>query len=169
VDATGRVFVTDTGNKRVVVFTAEGDYLTQFGGPGSDPGQLEEPVGVAIDAQGRVVVADTWNQRVQVFAPDATGLNFTPEANWEVAAWYSQSIDNKPFITVAQSGDIVLTDPEGCRVLEFSPAGKIAHIWGQCSSGTDGFGQPAGVAADRAGGVWISDATNQRLLHFPLP
>jgi DNA-binding beta-propeller fold protein YncE len=169
VDASGRVYVTDTGNKRVVVFDADGNYVTQFGGAGSEPGQLEEPVGVAIDPQGRVVVADTWNQRVQVFAPDATGLTFTPAASWAVAAWYSQSLENKPFIAVAESGDVVLTDPEGCRVLEFSPAGQIAHIWGQCSSGIDGFGQPSGIAADRAGGVWISDATNQRLLHFPKP
>jgi DNA-binding beta-propeller fold protein YncE len=169
VDQAGRVYVTDTGNKRVVVFDAEGNYLAHFGGAGSEPGQLEEPVGVAIDPQGRVVVADTWNQRVQVFAAEAGGLNFAPVTSWEVAAWYSQSLDNKPYLAVTQSGDVVVTDPEGCRVLEFSPLGQIAHVWGQCSSGTDGFGQPVGVAADLAGGVWISDATNQRLLHFPKP
>ena len=172
VDGAGHVYVTDTGNKRVVIFDSEGNYLSSFGGAGSDPGQLNEPVGVAIDAQGRVVVADTWNQRVQVFAPDASGLNFTPVSSWDVAAWYSQSLENKPFIAVTTTGDVVITDPEGCRVLEFAPTGntgKVVHVWGQCSTGTDGFGQPAGIAADKSGGVWITDATNQRLLHFPKP
>jgi DNA-binding beta-propeller fold protein YncE len=37
VDAEGRVYVTDTGNKRIVVFDADGNYITQFGGAGFDP------------------------------------------------------------------------------------------------------------------------------------
>ena len=38
--ATGRVFVTDTGNKRVMVFDQDGNFLDQWGGGGIVPGLL---------------------------------------------------------------------------------------------------------------------------------
>ena len=43
-DSQGRLYVTDTGNKRVVVFDANGNAITQFGSGGADPGQFDEPV-----------------------------------------------------------------------------------------------------------------------------
>ena len=66
VDTAGRVYVVDTGNKRVVIFAADGNYISQFGSAGLGPGQFDEPVGIAFD-QRAVYVADTWNQRIQVF------------------------------------------------------------------------------------------------------
>jgi DNA-binding beta-propeller fold protein YncE len=167
VDAHGRVLVVDTGNKRVVVFDADGNYLTQFGGAGLEPGQFDEPVGIALDGNGNVYVTDTWNQRVQVFAPDETGLNFTPVAEWAVSGWFGGSVENKPFIAVDAQKHVYVTDPEACRVLEFTADGQIVRTWGTCSSDVNGFGLPVGVAVDAAGGVWVSDAANNRLLHFP--
>ncbi|MGH2524213.1 MAG: SMP-30/gluconolactonase/LRE family protein, partial [Anaerolineales bacterium] len=57
----GKVFVADTGNKRVAVFDTEGNGLLTVGGGGSDPGLLDEPVGVAVGEDGTLYVADTWN------------------------------------------------------------------------------------------------------------
>src|SRR5690349_24134523 len=34
VDGQGRVYVTDTGNKRIVVFDGDGNFITEFGGAG---------------------------------------------------------------------------------------------------------------------------------------
>ena len=48
----GELYVTDTGNKRVLVFDAQGNPLRQFGGLGSGPANLNEPVGIAIDRYG---------------------------------------------------------------------------------------------------------------------
>jgi len=167
VDGRGRVLVVDTGNKRVVVFDANGSYLTQFGGAGLRPGQLDEPVGVALDEAGNVYVADTWNQRVQVFAPDEIGLIYMPVGEWTVNGWYGGSVQNKPFIAVDAQQHVYVTDPEACRVLEFTAGGQIVRAWGTCSSDVNGFGLPVGLAIDSAGGVWVSDAGNNRLLHFP--
>ena len=54
--------------------TGNGEFITQFGAPGINPGEFSEPVGVAVDSDGLVYVTDTWNQRIQVFAPDASGM-----------------------------------------------------------------------------------------------
>lgn len=169
VDGQGRVYVVDTGNKRVVIFNPDGTFVAQFGSAGLDPGQFDEPVGIAVDSQGLVYITDTWNQRIQIFQPDASGTSFTPLRNWEVAAWYGQSLDNKPFIAVDNAGHVWVTDPEGYRVLEFDNQGSFVRGWGDYSTETSGFGLAAGVALDPQGGVWVSDAANNRLLHFVMP
>jgi predicted membrane-bound mannosyltransferase/DNA-binding beta-propeller fold protein YncE len=167
VDAAGRVYVADTGNKRIVVFDSQGEYVTQFGSSGLTPGQFDEPVGVALDSAGNVYVSDTWNQRIQVFTPDATGLNFMPLNQWDVVGWFGQSLENKPFITVDNQGRAFVPDPEVCRVLEFSAEGEILHVWTPCADGTSGVLN--GVATDSEGGLWVSDAANNKLYHFVIP
>ena len=167
VDPQGRVFVTDTGNKRVVVFDPDGNFITQFGSAGLDQGQFDEPTGLAIDKQGNVYVADTWNQRIQVF--EEQGGSFVPLKMWEVAAWYGQSLDNKPYLAVNANGDVFATDPEGYRVLQFNNDGEIIRYWGDFGNDAETFGLVGSVAVDPQGGVWVSDAGNSRLMHFNLP
>lgn len=79
VDAQGRVFVTDTYNHRVQVFTNDGGFLREWGGYGDGPGQFYRPMGIGVAADGRIYVADTWNGRVQVFESLATP---TRAASW---------------------------------------------------------------------------------------
>jgi DNA-binding beta-propeller fold protein YncE len=168
VDASGRLLVTDTGNKRIAIFDTNGNFLNQFGSEGFDPGQFYEPVGMALDDQGRLYVADTWNQRIQVFEPDEA-VGYSPVNSWDVYAWFGQSLDNKPYLSFGGPGHLFATDPEGYRVLEFSQDGEIVRFWGDYSTGPDGFGMAGSVAADPAGGVWVSDTGNNRILHFNLP
>src|SRR5271157_1915390 len=165
VDGAGRVLVADTGNKRIVIFDANGNYLGEFGSGGSQPGELDEPVGLALGGDGRLYVTDTWNQRVQVFAPDASGLKYTSVATWMVAGWVGQSSENKPFIAVGSAGEVFVSDPEACRVIEFNPQGQAQHVWGGCGV-TGGFTLPDGLALDQAGGLWVGDAGTGSLIHF---
>jgi uncharacterized protein (TIGR03663 family) len=168
VDAEGRVLVTDTGNKRVVIFDSDGNYITQFGSEGFDLGQFSEPVGIALDGEGHLYVADTWNQRIQAFSPDGSG-GYVPENSWDVYAWFGESLDNKPYLAANEQGQLFATDPEGYRVLQFTPEGELVRFWGDYGLGAEGFGLAGAVAVDPAGGVWVSDAGNNRLMHFSLP
>jgi uncharacterized protein (TIGR03663 family) len=168
VDIHGRVYVTDTGNKRVVVFDSNGQFLTQFGSAGLGLGQFDEPVGVTVSPDGMVFVADTWNQRIQSFTEGEDG-NFNPLRSWEVVAWFGQSLDNKPYLAVDNSGNLFVTDPEGYRILWFSSLGQPRFFWGDFGTGLDLFGMPASIAIDPRGGVWVSDAGNNRIVYFSLP
>jgi sugar lactone lactonase YvrE len=167
VDKNGNVYVADTGNNRIVIFDGNGENITQFGSPGTNPGEFSEPVGVAVDTDGLVYVTDTWNQRVQVFAPDAAGKVYQSILQFPIEGWFSQTVENKPFIAVDAMHHIFISDPESCRVLEFLPDGKITRVWGQCSSSSDGFGLPDGLALD-SNGIWVSDSGNNTILHFNL-
>jgi len=169
VDSNNRVYVTDTGNKRVVIFNLDGKYLTQFGTAGMEKGMLDEPVGIAVGSDGNVYVADTWNQRVQVFIPDSTGLSYYASLEWEIAGWYGQSTDNKPYLAVDAEGNVYVGDPEGYRVLVFDSLGTFKYTWGAYSAGIDGFGLVSGVAAAPDGTIWVCDAANNRILKFTPP
>ncbi|GAB4522163.1 MAG: hypothetical protein Fur0018_03550 [Anaerolineales bacterium] len=165
VDANGRVFVSDTGNKRIAVFDADGNFITQFGAYGVDAGQFDEPVGLALDSVGHVYVTDTWNQRVQVFE-ESTPNTFVPLNTWDMAAWYGEALDNKPYAAVLANGHVVVSDPEGYRLIEFTPQGEAVQVWGNLGSGPAQFGLPIGLAAAPDGGLWVADAANGRVMFF---
>ncbi|KPL78218.1 hypothetical protein ADN00_06970 [Ornatilinea apprima] len=170
VDANGYVYITDTGNKRVVVFDQNGKYIAQFGAQGLALGEFDEPVGLAIDREARrLYLADTWNRRVQVFGEAADGTLSTPLKEFDMYGWFGESLDNKPYLTVGKGGDVFVVDPEGYRVVQFSPEGEFKRTWGQYSLDVDGFALAASVVVDAEGRVWVSDAVNNRLLRFVLP
>ena len=66
-DSTGKVYVADTGNNRIQVFTTEGTFLRMFGKHGCGSGELDGPYGIAIDSNGMVYVSEDGNHRVSVF------------------------------------------------------------------------------------------------------
>ena len=169
VDSQGRVFVADTGNKRIVIYDADGNILGQFGSEGFGQGELYEPVDVKIDQNGYAYVTDTWNQRIQVFAPTEDGLTYLSFSLWPVAAWYSESLENKPYLAIAPNGNVLITDPEGYRVIEFNPQGEFVRAWGDYGTEHFAFGMPSGIASDQDGNIWVSDAGGNRLMRFKLP
>jgi uncharacterized protein (TIGR03663 family) len=169
VDSLGHVLVADTGNKRIVIYDSDGNFISQFGGEGAAAGQFDEPVGLALDRSGNLYVADTWNQRIQVFAPNADQSMYTPSLQWDLVAWSSQSLNNKPYLAIDQNGHLFATDPDAFRVIEFTTSGDFVHTWGGYGTGAESFGSPSGIAVDAQGEIWVSDSANNRLMRFILP
>jgi len=167
VDSFGHVFVSDTGNKRIVITDEDGNFLGQFGSAGMAPGQFDEPVGIAFDQNGQLFVADTWNRRIQVFSPDETGLNFTFTSEWDISGWYGQSLDNKPYITVSTTGHVFITDPDNSRIIEFEKSGNFIQTW--VGKMQDPLNITSGLAIDESGNIWVVDSGNNRILKFNLP
>jgi uncharacterized protein (TIGR03663 family) len=162
VDAQGRVFVSDTGNKRVSVFDSDGNPLSII------KLDLNEPVGIAIGPDGRLYIADTWNQRV-VVAKEAADNIFALDTSWPIDGWYSQSLDNKPYISVSSDGRVFVTDPEGYRVIEFSTNGDFVRTWGSFGSSADAFSLPSGISAGENGQIWVTDNGANRIMLFQAP
>jgi DNA-binding beta-propeller fold protein YncE len=169
VDAQGRVFLADTGNKRIVIYDSDGNLLDQFGEEGFALGQLYEPVDVKLDSNGLAYVTDTWNQRIQVFMPFEDGTNFTAIEEWPVAAWYSETLENKPYLAIAPNGNVLITDPEGYRIIEFTSTGEFVRTWGDYGMENFAFILPSGIISDADGNIWVSDAGGNRLMRFPTP
>lgn len=63
----GEIFVLDSGNKRVVVFAENGQFLYSFSGSRTGLAELIKPVALAIGQDGSVYVSDQERQAVIAF------------------------------------------------------------------------------------------------------
>jgi uncharacterized protein (TIGR03663 family) len=182
VDSIGNLYVTDTGNKRIQVFDADGIFLGQYGGGGVIEGRFDEPVGLAIvsdrDGQpgGRLYVADTWNRRVQELqvtygedladVGDAQQPVFSFVREWPIEGWSSQSIVNKPYLAVDSEGMLYVSDPENWRMLVFDGEGNFQGTFGLFGSDASSFALPVGVAIGPDDNVYVADSDNHRIMQF---
>jgi len=66
-DDQGRVYVADSANKRVQLFTSEGEFITKWGELGSEAGNFDNNVGITVGPSGNIFVSDLNNNRVQRF------------------------------------------------------------------------------------------------------
>ncbi len=55
---------------RIMKFTPEDEFITEWGRIGNGPGESRTPRAMAFDSQGRLLVADRGNRRVQIFDQD---------------------------------------------------------------------------------------------------
>jgi len=166
VDLDGDVIIADTGNKRVVIYDKDLNFITQFGSAGFEAGQFDEPVGIDVSDTGIIAVADTWNRRVQLFSPDESGLIYTQTGEFEVDAWYGQSLENKPFLAFSPKGTLFVSDPEGGRILEFSLSGELIQGWQDLSVSSEVISRPYGLDFDAQGNLWVSDAAMNVIMVF---
>ena len=67
VDAQDRVYVADSCNHRIQVFSRDGHFLRAYGRPGRGRGELSYPYDICLDAAGRQYVCEFGNSRIQVF------------------------------------------------------------------------------------------------------
>ena len=75
IDQEGNVYVADTDNHRIQVFSSNGTFISKWGEYGSGNGTFNQPEGIAIDQEGNVYVADTANNRIQVFSSNGTFIS----------------------------------------------------------------------------------------------
>lgn len=72
----GDIFVTDGyGNRRVVHFDKNGNFIKAWGEYGSEPGQFVLPHAIAMDSKGLLYVADRNSGRIQVFDQEGTFID----------------------------------------------------------------------------------------------
>jgi hypothetical protein len=79
----GDLYVADGyGKNWIHQYTAKGEYVRSFGGPGKERGQVACPHGIFLDARGAtpvLVVADRSNRRLQYFSLDGRHIRFATE------------------------------------------------------------------------------------------
>jgi DNA-binding beta-propeller fold protein YncE len=98
--------VADSCNHRIQVFSREGDFLREYGRPGSGVGELSYPYDVRIDPEGTQFVCEFGNSRIQIF--DAEGrsverIGKPGAAPGEFANPWSLALDSRGNLYVADS------------------------------------------------------------------
>lgn len=123
------LYVVDSKNNRIQLFTDTGQFINTWGRGGNSYGEFQNPWGITVDSSGDVYVADWGNNRVQKFDPDGTHL-----------LTFGESVDpasklNHPaHVAVDSDGDVYVTDWGNCRVQIYEPDGElIAALYGDAS------------------------------------
>ena len=165
-DQAGRIYIADTGNKRIRVYElqgAEAVFQYDIGSGGSGPGELDEPSGLAIHSDGRLFVADTWNRRIAVFDLDGGHRN-----DFRVRGWYNSAF-NRPYLALDETRDrLYITDPDSKRVLVQDTAGECLGSFGEAgeSAAAGQFREIGGIAVDGDGFIYVSDSGAGKVLKF---
>ena len=110
VDRQGRVYVSDSNNRRVQVFSADGTFLSRIGAPAI---RLAAPRGIAVDGEDRLFIVDTVTGAVSVF--DVSG---SPRRLFEFgdAPGIAVTTSYPNGLALGPAGEIYVTDREGDRV-----------------------------------------------------
>ena len=171
-DADGNLYVADSGNHRIVVFSPDGKFLRAWGRQGAANGEFNEPWGIAVDAErGFVYVADTWNHRIQKF--DLKGTFITQWGSGTIVDTGGQAVgfEGQFFgprdIAIDAEGNLYVTDTGNERVQKFDPDGNFLAQWGGDGTAPGMFKEPVGIAiSPTSGDIFIADTWNRRVQRF---
>lgn len=137
----GSIYVSDGyGNSRIVKFSPEGKYLSEWGQNGDKEGEFNVPHGITIDKSGNVYVADRENSRIQVFDPNGRFLKqFLGDSfgamcsvSFDKATSNLYAIDDLSFLKVKHRGsDVFVIDTLGKIKTRFGRSGSYegATCW----------------------------------------
>ncbi len=103
-----RLYVSDSLNFRVQVFTLDGRFESSFGRMGDGSGDFARPKGVAVDTAGHIYVVDALFDRVQIFDRDGRFLLPFGESGQGTGEFWLPTgiyIDEKDRIFVADSSN----------------------------------------------------------------
>lgn len=155
----GELYVTDTGNGRIVVYAPDGTFRREFAAKGNGPAQLDEPVGIAVSPDGaRIYVADSNNARIAIF--DAQGQ---PVAQWPVEAWRDRTF-YEPYLALDADGNLYATSSGTRQVLKYSRDGQLI---GQAAVGLtpeDALNAPFGIAVAADGALYVADGNRHAVI-----
>ncbi len=131
VDRSGKIYITDTYQQRILTYAQDGSFLDSWGKIGSGDGEFFQPRGIAVDSAGNIYVADTENYRIQKFRPDGT---FDKK-------WGERGIGDGKFMEIKA---LVIDDADNVYVAswktvqKFDKHGNHLHTFGDHHCGTTG-------------------------------
>jgi sugar lactone lactonase YvrE len=185
VDASGNLFIADTGNNRIrkvtpngVISTVAGNGMRGFTGDGlmAISARLNGPNGVAVDAAGNLFIADTFNYLIRKVTPGGIistvagrgGNGFSGDGGSATSALLNYPTG----VGVDAAGNLFIADSGNNRIRKVTPAGIISTVAGNGSYGYGGDGGlaisaslrgPSELTVDAGGNLFIADTGNNRI------
>jgi NHL repeat len=146
----GLVYVSDSGNARVQVFTQQGRFVRQFGSFGSRKGQLLRPFDLAVDGAGNVYVEDDQAQTMSRFSPAGKII-------WTIggASGDPDLVGFQKFSAFDTHGRLVIVNDALNRVLYIDASGHEVDAFSPSTAGSP-TGHVCEVTVDAAGDTYVS-------------
>jgi sugar lactone lactonase YvrE len=176
IDTNGNLYVADTHNHLTRQITPLG-VVTTLAGVGGTSGYVEgtaataqfhSPYGVAVDPSGHVYVADQGNHCIRKITPAGV---VTTLGVLEGIIGYADGTSSPSGIATDPSGNVYVADTINNLIRKISPAGVVRTVAGLGGSPSfaDGtgaaaqFNNPAGLAFDTSGHLYVADQDNHRI------
>src|SRR2546422_840668 len=113
-DAQDRIYVADSCNHRIQVFSSDGKFLRAYGKAGSGTGQLSYPYDICVDAAGRQYVCEFGNSRIQVFDAGDQPIEIIGGPGAEPGQF-----SNPWGVVLDSAGNLYVADSQNHRVQKF--------------------------------------------------
>jgi len=177
-DARDRVYLHTRRGDRVMVYDADGNFITQWG-----DGVFSMAHGIAIH-DDRVYCTDNVDSVIRIFDLDGnfqwmlgtprqvSDTGYDPRRTAQIHHNETVTRAAGPFncccnVAIAPNGDMFVADGYGnARIHHFDGKGSLLHSWGEVGTGPGQFHLPHGIALDRAGHVIVCDRENDRIQIF---
>ena len=159
VDEAGNLYISDVSRQKILVFDDKGNYVSSFGRPGSNPGELAYVNGIAVDYNdGLIYLSNSNNSRIDIF---------DLEGNFKGVAAGSGILANPKGIAFEEStGFLYVADTLAHQIHVIDKDGKEVERIGQRGLDAGQFNFPTAVAVDRKGKVFVADRENDRVQVF---
>jgi len=146
----GLVYLSDSGNARVQVFTPQGRFVRQFGSFGSGKGQLLRPFDLAVDGAGNVYVEDDQAQTMSKFSPAGKII-------WTIggASGDPDLVGFQKFSAFDAHGRLVIVNDALNRVLYVDASGHKVDAFSPSTAGSP-TGNVCSATVDAAGDTYVS-------------
>lgn len=183
-DLSGNLYVADTNNqiiRKVVPSTGEVTTIAGLAGNhGSADGtgnvaRFNYPSGIAIDSAGNLYVADTENNTVRAITPAglvSTLAGLAGNSGGADGIGSTATFDSPSAIAADLSGNVYVADTGNFTIRKLVPVtGSVSTLAGLAgtSGSADGIGsaarffQPAGIATDNNGPLYVADTDNHTI------
>jgi DNA-binding beta-propeller fold protein YncE len=154
ISRTGRVFISDTGNRRIQVFDLSGGFINMFpvkAGVGEKP---SDPVDVlASGLKGNVFVSDNDNHKIRVY--DQQGAL---QLEWGRFGEGPGMFRYPGIMAVDEFNHVYVVDVLNTRVQKFDPFGNFMTDIGSWGVLPGRLFRPKGVAIDKKNRIYVSDS-----------
>lgn len=157
----GNLYVVDTGEHRIKIFSRDGRLLDSFGERGTEDGELNYPTMIWRQPNGELLVTDSLNFRVQTF--DAAG-NYLRKFGQLGNA--SGDISRPKGVATDQYGHVYLVDGLFHVFQVFDQEGAYLMSVGAQGSGPGEFWLPTGIFIGQGDLIYMADSYNKRVQVF---
>jgi hypothetical protein len=155
----GRILVADgLDNHRVMILDRDGNYLSEFGGPGKGPGQFNGVHAVAVGPEGRIFALDRSGGRINVFRTTAD-----PKRVEFVDTFGGFSL---PLDLIVNDDSVWMTDLKPLRFVKLDFSGKRLYTWMVPSGLPDGYLEVHTFSVDPEGNLYGGDNQYGRTQKF---
>ncbi|MGD9936724.1 MAG: 6-bladed beta-propeller [Methanoregulaceae archaeon] len=152
VDGEGTIFVADTENHRVQVFSPDGRLIRSWGSQGTSPTQFVQPIPITIGPDNNLYIGDRGNHRVVVYSKTGTYVREMKTTGMD------------PFgIAVAPDGEIFVASSNQNLIYLFSPGGTLLDAFGGPGREEGKLSEPTGCVFGSDGLLYILEIGTQRV------